>query len=256
MFSLFSALVGFLFAFTAVLLTVGQRRRLVADLRIAGYEPWVQIQVLLFDAVVLGVVGAAGGLMLGNELSLRLFETPPGYLAFAFPIGTQRVVTWQIVAVAAVAGIVAACVAVLAPLRDILTRHEPVAEQRLSRWNSTVAISAGACLLIVATVIVAFFPRAALGGLIALTLALLLLLPLLIDVTTRAFSRLTRRVRSPVPILAAFELRSAAAGRARWRFAATGAIAVFATVAIGGAHADLERGLDAAAADVDANGDL
>ncbi len=37
--------------------------------------------------------------------------------------------------------------------------------------------------------IVAFFPQAALGGLIALTLALLLLLPLLLDVDDAAPSR-------------------------------------------------------------------
>ncbi len=256
MFSLFSALVGFLFAFTAVLLTVGQRRRLVADLRLAGYPPWVQVQVMLFDALVLGTLGSLLGLLLGNELSARLFDTPPGYLAFAFPIGTQRFVTWQVVAIAALAGIVAACVAVLAPLRDILARHEPVVEQRRSRWNSGIAAWAGAGLLGVTTVILVLRPEAAVVGLVALTLALLLMLPVLLGATTRGFARLTTRVRSPVPILAAFELRSSSGRTRTLALAATGAIAVFATVAIGGAHADLERGLDAAAADVDANGDL
>lgn len=256
MFSLFSALVGFLFAFTAVLLTVGQRRRLVADLRLAGYEPWVQLQVLLFDALVLGIVGSAVGLLLGDQLSSRLFDAPPGYLAFAFPIGTQRVVTVGIVASAATAGVLAACVAVLAPLRDILARHEPVAERRASGWNGRLIAATGAALLGLTTVILLLLPEAALAGLVALTLALLLMLPALLDATTRGFGRLTRRLRSPVPILAAFELRSSGGRTRTLALAATGAIAVFATVAIGGAHADLERGLDAAAADVDANADL
>ena len=39
LFSVISALVGFLFAFNAMLLTVPQRRRLVADLRRDGYTP-------------------------------------------------------------------------------------------------------------------------------------------------------------------------------------------------------------------------
>ena len=45
-----SALVGFLFAFNAMLLTVPQRRRLIADLRRDGYTPLTVIAVLLLDA--------------------------------------------------------------------------------------------------------------------------------------------------------------------------------------------------------------
>ena len=54
LFSVISALVGFLFAFNAMLLTVPQRRRLVADLRRDGYTPRTVIAVLLLDAVALG----------------------------------------------------------------------------------------------------------------------------------------------------------------------------------------------------------
>ncbi|HEX4806441.1 MAG TPA: FtsX-like permease family protein [Conexibacter sp.] len=256
MFSVFSALVGFLFAFSAVLLTVPQRRRFVADLRMAGNEPWVLVQVLLFDALVLGVAGAAIGLALGDVISAHLFGGVPGYLAYAFAIGSQRIVTWQSVAIAGGAGVVAACVAVLAPLRDILAGpagDEPVSA---SEHRSHRLVAAGVACFAVTTLIVVVAPRAALAGLVALTLALLLLLPSLLRLLTRGFELATRAVRSPVPTLAVLELRS---GRARLRtiaLASTGAIAVFATVAIGGAHSDLQRGLDASAREIDGNGDV
>ena len=101
LFSAVSALVGFLFAFNAMLLTVPQRRRLVADLRLDGYTPWEIVEVLLFDALVLGIAGALVGLLMGEWLSHHFLEASPGYLSLAFPVGSQRIVTWQCVAVAA-----------------------------------------------------------------------------------------------------------------------------------------------------------
>jgi putative ABC transport system permease protein len=46
-------LVGFLFAFNAMLLTVPQRLRLIADLRRDGYTPQTVIALLLLDAIAL-----------------------------------------------------------------------------------------------------------------------------------------------------------------------------------------------------------
>jgi putative ABC transport system permease protein len=257
LFSVFSALVGFLFAFSAVLLTVPQRRRFVADLRMAGNEPWVLVQVLLFDALVLGVAGAALGLALGDQVSQHLFGAVPGYLAYAFAIGSQRIVSWQNVAIAGGAGIAAACIAVLAPLRDILASHAASDNSGEDRSQASLWLAiAGLGFLVATTVIVVAAPRAALAGLIALTFALLLLLPTLLRWLTRGFEILTRAVRSPVPTLAVLELRSGSARMRTIALASTGAIAVFATVAIGGAHADLQRGLDASASEIDSNADV
>ena len=126
LFAVISALVGFLFAFNAMLLTVPQRRRLIADLRRDGYTPRTVIGVLLLDALVLGLAACLLGLVLGEELSIHLFRSNPGYLGSAFAVGTQRVVGWQSVAIAAGGGMLAAVVAVLSPLRDILSR-DPLA---------------------------------------------------------------------------------------------------------------------------------
>jgi putative ABC transport system permease protein len=256
LFSVFSALVGFLFAFSAVLLTVPQRRRLIADLRIAGHEPWVLVELLLFDALVLGSAGALLGLGLGDQVSRHLFGAVPGYLAYAFAIGSQRIVSWQSIAIAGGAGIVAACVAVLAPLRDILSRHAAADERAGASGRSPWVAAAGIACLVTTTVIVIAAPRAALAGLIALTLALLLLLPTLLRLITHGFELLTRALRTPVPTLAILELRSGAARMRTIALAATGAVAVFATVSIAGAHADLQRGLDASATEIDSNADV
>ncbi|HEY2572347.1 MAG TPA: FtsX-like permease family protein, partial [Solirubrobacteraceae bacterium] len=126
LFAVISALVGFLFAFNAMLLTVPQRRRLIADLRRDGYTPRAVIAVLMFDAVVLGAIACAIGLVLGDELSIHLFHSNPGYLSSAFAVGSERVVNWQSITISVAGGMGAASVAVLSPFKDIVSR-DPLA---------------------------------------------------------------------------------------------------------------------------------
>ena len=64
LFSVLSALVGFLFAFSAVLLTVAQRRGFVADLQLAGHDMRTVVTALIFDALMLGIAGSLVGLAL------------------------------------------------------------------------------------------------------------------------------------------------------------------------------------------------
>jgi putative ABC transport system permease protein len=254
LFAVISALVGFLFAFNAMLLTVPQRRRLIADLRRDGYTPGTVIGVLLLDAVVLGVLACVLGLMLGNELSIYLFHSKPGYLGSAFAVGTQRVVGWRSIVVAAGGGMLAAVVAVLTPLRDIISR-DPLAAiivkegSGTGRANIATAL-AGVLCLAAATAILLAAPKLAIVGMVLLIAALLLVLPLALDAALTLLSRLARTITGAVPHVAAMEL-SAARARAIG-VAATGAIAVFGAVAIQGAHADLLKGLENAARDENA----
>lgn len=257
LFSVFSALVGFLFAFSAVLLTVPQRRRLVADLRMAGHDATASVQLLLLDALVLGAAGSVLGVVLGDQLSRHLFDTAPGYLSAAFAIGSQRIVSWESVAIAIGAGVLASCLAVLVPLRDILvTRPRRRRQSGESAGREQWVAAAGSACLVAAVGIVALAPRAALVGIALLTVALLLFLPLLLRVAVCVFGLVARPVRSVSPTLARIELRSRESQPRTFALSATGAIAVFATVAIGGAHADLERGLDASAREIDGNADI
>ena len=304
LFAAISALVGFLFAFNAMLLTVPQRRRLIADLRRDGYTPRTVIAVLMFDALVLGVIACALGLALGEELSIHLFHSNPAFLSLAFALGSAREVSWQSVALAAGGGMAAAIVAVLSPLRDIFSR-DPLAAIAGPRRKATAPADlpreagmptpygrlggspldgattaghprrgalragyrhcierihlsllplAGLACLAGATAILLAAPDAALPGMVLLFGALLLELPLALSATLALVKWLAGRITSPVAHVATMEL-SAARARAM-AIAATGAVAVFGSVAIQGAHGDLLAGLEGAARDMNAFTDV
>ena len=257
LFAVISALVGFLFAFNAMLLTVPQRRRLIADLRRDGYTPRAVIAVLLLDAVVLGLAACLLGLLLGQELSLHLFGSNPGYLGSAFAVGTQRVVGWQSVAVAAGGGLLAAVVAVLSPLRDILSRDplSAITPREGSGPHGDLRIAFGGALCLAsATAILLAAPKLAILGMILLIAALLLVLPGALDLALALLAKIARRLTGAMPHVAVMEL-SAARARAIG-VAATGAVAVFGAVAIQGAHADLLAGLENAARETNALTDV
>jgi putative ABC transport system permease protein len=263
LFAAISALVGFLFAFNAMLLTVPQRRRLIADLRRDGYTPRTVIGVLLLDAIVLGTIACVLGLALGDELSIHVLHSDPAFLSLAFAIGAQRVVTPQSVAIAMGGGMLAAIVAVLSPLRDILSR-DPLAainpRQRQDRGDARavggggrLALAGVACLA-TATAILLAAPDAAIPGMVLLVAALLLVLPFVLAATLVLVKWCACMITSAVPHVAAMEL-SAARARAV-AIAATGAIAVFGSVAIQGAHGDLLNGLEGAARELNASTDV
>ncbi len=268
LFALISALVGFLFAFNAMLLTVPQRRRLIAELRRDGYPPSSAIAVLMLDALVLGLLACALGLALGEELSIHLFKSNPGYLSSAFAVGNQRVVGWQAFAVAVGGGILAACVAVLSPLREILSRRPPpvLAPGELTGPGGGAAGSGGApsaqawltlaglACLAGAVAILEAAPKLAVLGMVFLVAALLLLLPLPLAGALALVRRIAPSIVSAVPHVATMELR---AGRTRaLAISATGAIAVFGAVSIQAAHGDLLHGLENAAHDMNAAADV
>lgn len=261
LFALISAFVGFLFAFNAMLLTVPQRRRLVADLRRDGYPPASVVTILLFDALVLGLLACALGLALGDELSIRLFHSNPGYLSSAFTVGSQRVVSAQSVAVAVGGGLLAATVAVLSPLREILSRRPPAvtAPGDLTAGGGDAGnlpwlTLGGLACLAGATLILLAAPKLAILGMVFLVAALLLLLPLPLVATLALVRALAPRLVSAVPHVAVMELR---AGRTRaLAISATGAIAVFGAVSIQAAHGDLLHGLEDAAHDMNAFTDI
>jgi putative ABC transport system permease protein len=259
LFAVISALVGFLFAFNAMLLTVAQRRRLIAELRRDGYTPRAVIGVLLLDALVLGIAGSALGLVLGDGLSIHLFHANPGFLSSAFAVGSSRVVSAQSVLIAVVGGMLAAIVAVLSPLRDILSR-DPLAaitpkESATGSAAATRRLTFAGLLCVAATVVILLAaPQAAIVGMVTLTCALLLLLPLPLRALLALVTLLAPKVTSAVPHVAVSELR---AGRSRAiAIAATGAVAVFGSVSIQGAHGDLQYGLENAARDANAATDI
>ncbi len=258
LFSGISALVGFLFAFNAMLLTVPQRRSLVEDLRLDGFATRMIIEVLLFDALVLGAVASLLGLLLGDLLSLALFHTNPNYLSFAFTVGSQRIIAWRGVAIAVGGGMVAACIGVLAPLRgDIYSRRLFSVTPKRARHRSIVGMMVGgiACVAIT-TVIFILAPQEGTFGVVSLLAGALLLLPSLVDGTAIALERMRLSFAGAAVYLAIIELRSRANRPRSLAIAATGAVAVFGSVAIQGAEANLQHGLDNATRDLNRVADI
>jgi putative ABC transport system permease protein len=258
LFAVISALVGFLFAFNAMLLTVPERRRLIADLRRDGYTPRAVIGVLLLDALMLGGAACVVGLALGEELSIHLFRSDTGFLSSAFAVGSARVVGLKSIVLAALGGMLAATLAVLSPMRDILSRDPlaavtPVVQGSRRGWGDVLVGGGLLCLMLAASISWAA-PQLAILGMISLMGALLLLLPRALEVTLVVVGRLARMLTGVVLHVATMELRAARARAVA--VAATGAFAVFGSVSIQGAHGDLQHGLENAARDMNSFTDL
>jgi putative ABC transport system permease protein len=258
LFSGISALVGFMFALNAMLITVPSRRNLIENIRAHGGTPLMAIEVLLLDAFVLGIVACAIGLALGDVLSVLVFKASPGYLAYAFPVGNNRIVTWQSVALAVAAGMGAAVAGVLWPLRSILARRaEPDTDPEEHRGGRLpVRLALGVGCLAVTTITLVAYPAEAVVGNITLVLGLLCLLPFLFDVGVGLFGRLSVALDGIGTALAIDQLQSPLIRVRSLAIAATAAIAVFAVVEFGGTQTNLQRGLDASIRGMDSSTQL
>ena len=258
LFSGISALVGFMFALNAMLLTVPQRRRLIEDLLPDGATRWMIVQILLVDAAVLGVLGCILGLVLGDVLSIAVFHSTPGYLAFAFPIGSQRVVTWQSVALAVAAGFAAAVIGVLWPFREILVhplRPRPDSADQRRVWIAALLITGLLCLAITTFTLVVD-TRAAVVGNVALLAALLCLLPFLFDGLVRAFERVSNLLDGVASAIAVTELQTPQTRVRSLAIAATAAVAVFGLVEFQGVGTNLKRGLESSIRGMDSSAEI
>jgi putative ABC transport system permease protein len=246
LFSVISAVVGFLFAFNAMLLTVTDRRRLIKTMRRQGFTRPMIVQALVFDALVIGALASLLGIGLGELLSTVLFHAEPGYLAFAFPVGGQRIVGFTTIVLSVAAGFLAALVGVLAPLRHILALplRSQVEVERPPRGWTAIRVSAGILGLLVTTLIVLFRPQSAVIGVITLVIAGLALLPFLFRGIVLRFAWAQRPFHSTSTRLAVGELRDSMTSVRSLAVAATGALAVFGTVAVAGAQHNLQSGLN------------
>lgn len=261
LFSAISALVGFMFALNAMLLTVPSRRRLIEDLRPQGATRLMIVQFLLVDALVLGALACVVGLAFGELLSILGFQATPGYLSSAFPIGNDRIVTWQAVGLAVAAGFAAALVGVLWPLRDMLggaVEHQSSGTYTPGRWSG-LRLGAGLVCLGLTVVILALHPGAAFlgSGSVALVLALVFLLPPLFDLLVKFFDRAQDRfMDGAATVLAVHELRNPRIRVRSLAVALTGAVAVFGAVSVGGTQVNLQHGLESSAGGIDSGANV
>jgi putative ABC transport system permease protein len=246
-FAAICALVGFMFAYCSMLLTIDLRRGLIRELRRAGATRWGTVRILLFDAFVLGALASVLGLAFGEAFLTLAFPASSGYLSFAFPVGNHQIVTNQSVEISIAVGMLAATVGVMSPARDLWTRaarRAASSETRDLSRRSLGLLTAGLACLGATTLILVLAPQSAVLGIVALLCALLLLLPVLTDLTTFIFDRLQRPVGSAATEIAVLEVRSLKTRVRSTAIASTAAIAVFASVTIQGSHASLQGGLD------------
>jgi putative ABC transport system permease protein len=251
LFAAISVMVGFLLALNAMLLTVPERRRFVADLRMQGYD-WRQIVVLLaFQAAVLGVVASAVGVALGDVLSRAFLHRIPTYLTTAFPIGTQEHLHVATILLAVGCGVLATMIASLSPALDLRPGRPTDAVFRDRTGNSEVLARRtplklsilGVALLAAITVAVLIAPGLTIVGGMALALAALLVIPSVFAGLAWALRWVGERVPSSSLIVVVSELRAITTRSVA--LAGIAALAVYGSVAIGGARTDLIHGLDA-----------
>jgi len=249
-FAAISALLGFLLAFNAMLLTAPERRRMLAELRIQGFKPRQLVGLLLFQALVLGIAASLLGLFVGRILSHGVFNATPDYLSPAFTLGTGTVVGMWPIVLALGGGTLACCLAAAPPLLDLRRGRAVDAvfhaggspgnalEPRTRLWLFALAFT----LLGLATAVLVAWPSGALVTCGLLALATVLAIPMTFTAVVYCAEALTARFdwlnMLSVALLAlrATTVRSLA-------LAATGAVAVFGSVAIGGARNDLLHGI-------------
>ncbi len=244
-----AALLGFLFAFNAILLTTPERRAAIADLRLDGVKRPAIIQMALFQALCLGVAASLLGLLSGYALAVGVFQTSPGYLSQAFTLGGNTVIGTRPVILAFTGGILATFLASAVPLQDLRkgrpmdALYAEVGERRQTASGSTqrqLLIAVG--IVTLASFLFAFVPSAAIAACVLLALATMISVPLVLSASLRVIEtvamRYDRLTILPLAIesLRARTLRSLA-------LTATGAVALFGSVALSGAQNDLLLGL-------------
>jgi putative ABC transport system permease protein len=252
LFAALSVMVGFLLALCAMLLTVPERRRFMADLRLQGYDWRQAFLIFACEALALGFVASLAGVVFGYGLSRILFHRVPAYLASVFPVGTQQIVPLSIVLLALGCGVLATLLASL-PLvidlspkraRDAIYRARGTGSDGVSTHTSVALACIAAALVGLTTVVVLSFPTLTLGGGVALSLATLCAIPGTFALGASCLARGGQKIRGSALIVATREL--SAVSTRTVALAGIAALAVYGSVAVGGAQHDVLRGLDEA----------
>jgi putative ABC transport system permease protein len=249
-FAAISALLGFLFAFNAMLLTVPERRQAIADLRLIGARRAAIVQMVVFQSVCLGAIASLLGLVAGYALALGLFHQSSGYLTEAFTLGTGTVVGIRPLIAGLAGGIVATFLASAIPLLDLRRERtlDAVYFEEVASGNALgrraqlrLALAAG-CLLALTTALFELRPSLALIASGLLALATVLAVPLVFAGVLRVGSALAAHDDRLTTLQVALTSLKAATMRSL-ALAATGAVAIFGGIALGGSREDLLRGI-------------
>jgi putative ABC transport system permease protein len=251
LFAAISAMVGFLLALNAVLLTVPERRRVVADLHQQGFGPRQVLLILASQAGMLGLAASLVGVALGDVLSRSLFHEVPSYLTFAFPIGTHPVIPITTVLLALGCGIAATVLASLLPVIDLRRRAANAAQHDrreeghgIGKPTTMRAGLTGCALVLAVSILVLLVPDlSVLGGVLLAVATLCLVLPLY-EFVIEGLRPVSERMRGSMLALAVVELDATATRSIA--LAGITAVAVYGMLAVQGARSNLITGLDTA----------
>jgi putative ABC transport system permease protein len=250
LFAVIGALLGCLFAFNAILLTVPERRQAIADLRLSGTRRSAIVQLSLFQALCLGVAASGAGLAAGYALSRWALHESTGYLAGAFTLAGGTVIEAHSLVVAGVGGVLVTCLASALPLadlrpgrpRDAIYVRPGVPGNAVGARVRRRLLAAALGLLALASALYAALPSRALLASVALALATVLAVPFAFAAVLAGARALSARA----PRLATLALALGGVRGTTVRalaLSATGAVALFGGVALGGARANLLAGV-------------
>lgn len=244
-------MLGWLFSFNAMLFTVAERRRFIAALRLEGASPRQALTILTFEALLLGALASACGLLLGELLLRTVFGDVPDYLTFAFPVGAQRVFQPWIVTLAFAGGLLATMAASLRPILDLrsgaaldaVNRERAEPGEAISDRSARTLLWAGVTLVALTTLIALAVPAATVVGGVTLAIAAPLVMPVVFGLAARRLDRMAMSSgHLNMLAVALSELRGTTTRSVA--LTAVAAVAVYGSVAIGGAREDIVRGLD------------
>lgn len=250
-FAAIAGMLGFLLAFSAFLVTVPERRRAIAELRAAGARGSAIVQMVLYQGLCLGVAATAVGIAVGYGLSLGVFAQTPTYLATGFTLGGSTTVGEVPVLVAGLGGVLATCLASTVPLLDL--RNDPAIDAGnvsgeevrgpLGRRTAVRLAVAAGLIVVVRAFANSTWPSLALAWTALLALAAVLCVPVLFSGALQLGEAVAGRLqgRSGVFHLALESLHETTLRSLA--LVATGTVALFGAVALGGAREDLVHGI-------------
>lgn len=251
LFAAISLMVGFQLALNAMLLTVPDRRRQLAEMREQGYDTRQVIAVLGSQALALGVMASAVGIVIGIVLARTLFDEVPSYLATTFPITGHQEIHAEIVLIAFGCGVLACMLASMSPILLDMRTGRPVDAvlheagepgQGISTHTVRQAALAGILILGLTSISVLLDPGLTILAGVMLAFAALCMMPILFCGITRMLEYIAQKYQGGMVAVAMIELRATAT-----RSIAVGcitALAIYGSVAVDGARTDLIRGLD------------
>jgi putative ABC transport system permease protein len=249
-FAAICVLLGFLFAFNAILLTVPERRHAIADLRLLGARGAQIARMVIFQALCLGVAASLVGLLGGYALAVGPFHQSPTYLAEAFTLGTSTVIGVGPLLLALGGGILATCLASALTLLDLrgdraleATHYaDGVSGDALGRAAQLrLALAAGGVLAL-SSATFALWSSLSLAALMALALVCVLAVPLALGLVLRGARALAVR-RQELTLLGVALISLRGSTLRSLALATTGAVALFGSGALGGARSDLLAGI-------------